>query len=402
MRDNKKNEKQLLNIESNNNNTKTVDKSKTTINKNKTVDKSKNNKIKTVDKSRTVDKSKNVDKSRTIMNKNKTVNKSKAVDKSKNKNIINKMYYIYKQNIDNNKKKIQRPGLFNRENDSIIKFTAIIVGEYTRFNNCVTIINLHRGKEYLADHTQLFLNESLEEFIKRNTTNSCLIHATGKIKEYSRKNGDKEYSIELLNKDIVLEDDVFYCPVKLIDDVNFDIKEFYDELMTYEYNSLLCLVSRLRHIINELTAEFLPEDFIYHYILNQYSLNSLSVDLYKDELQNNTFNEKELYEICILLGNVIFDLKTREALKLIDIFRHIVLDLNSIQGIISLHKDKYVNKKINKRFAEICKNKNISFGKAMMIVLNRSKNFNIKNYVDNVPYNDVLEAGLIGIYYADK
>ena len=52
MRDNKKNEKQLLNIESNNN-TKTVDKSKTTINKNKTVDKSKTNKIKTVDKSRT-------------------------------------------------------------------------------------------------------------------------------------------------------------------------------------------------------------------------------------------------------------------------------------------------------------------------------------------------------------
>ena len=402
MRDNKKNEKQLLNIESNNNNTKTVDKSKTTINKNKTVDKSKNNKIKTVDKSRTVDKSKNVDKSRTIMNKNKTVNKSKAVDKSKNKNIINKMYYIYKQNIDNNKKKIQRPGLFNRQNDSIIKFKAIIVGEYTRFDNCVTIINLHRGKEYLADHTQLFLNESLEEFIERNTTNSCLIHATGKIKEYSRKNGDKEYSIELLNNDIVFEDDKFYCPVKLIDDVNFDIKEFYDELMTYEYNSLLCLVSRLRHIINELTTEFLPEDFIYHYILNQYSLNSLSVDLYKDELQNNTFTEKELYDICILLGNVIFDLKIRESLKLRIIFRHIVLDLNSIQGIISLHKDKDVNKKTNKRFVEICKNKNISFGKAMMIVLNRSKNFNIKSYVDNVPYNEVLENGLIGIYYADK
>ena len=312
------------------------------------------------------------------------------------------MYYIYKQNIDNNKKKIQRPGLTNRENGSIIKFKAMIVGEYSRFNNCVTIINLHRGKEYLADHTQLFLNESLEEFIKRNTTNSCLIHATGKIKEYSRKNGDKEYSIELLNKDIVLEDDMYYCPVKLIDDIDFDIKEFYDELMTYEYNSLLYLVSRLRRVINELTAEFLPEDFIYHYILNQYSLNSLSVDLYKDELQNNTFTEKELYDICILLGNVIFDLKTREELKLIDIFRHIVLDLNSVQGIISLHKDKHVNKKINKRFAEICKNKNISFGKAMMIVLNRSKNFNIKNYVDNVPYNDVLEAGLIGIYYADK
>lgn len=398
MRDNKKNEKQLLNIESNNN-TKTVDKSKTTINKNKTVDKSKTNKIKTVDKSRTVDKSKSVNKNKTSMNKNKNVDKSKNIIHNNN---INKMYYIYKQNIDNNKKKIQRPGLTNRENGSIIKFKAMIVGEYSRFNNCVTIINLHRGKEYLADHTQLFLNESLEEFIKRNTTNSCLLHATGKIKEYSRKNGDKEYSIELLNKDIVLEDDIYFCPVKLIDDIDFNIKEFYDELMRYEYNSLLYLVSRLRRVINELTVEFLPEDFIYHYILNQYSLNSLSVDLYKDELQNNTFNEKELYEICILLGNVIFDLKTREELKLIDIFRHIVLDLNAIQGIISLDKDKHVNKKINKHFAKICKNKNISFGKAMMIVLNRSKNFNIKNYVDNVPYNDVLEAGLIGIYYADK
>ena len=358
------------------------------------------NKNKTaMNKNKTVDKSKSVNKNKTSMNKNKNVDKSKNIIHNNN---INKMYYIYKQNIDNDKKKIQRPGLTNRENGSIIKFKAMIVGEYSRFNNCVTIINLHRGKEYLADHTQLFLNESLEEFIKRNTTNSCLIHATGKIKEYSRKNGDKEYSIELLNKDIVLEDDIYFCPVKLIDDIDFNIKEFYDELMTYEYNSLLYLVSRLRRVINELTAEFLPEDFIYHYILNQYSLNSLSVDLYKDELQNNTFNEKELYEICILLGNVIFDLKTREELKLIDIFRHIVLDLNAIQGIITLHKDKNVNKKINKHFAKICKNKNISFGKAMMIVLNRSKNFNIKNYVDNVPYNDVLEAGLIGIYYADK
>lgn len=383
------NEKQMgnLNIEGN--------KNKTSMNKTKTVDKSKTamNKNKAVDKSKTVDKSKIVD-------------KSKAVDKSKNKNIINtsinKIIYNYKQNIDNEKKKIQRPGLTNRENGSIIKFKAMIVGEYSRFNDCVTIINLHRGKEYLADHTQLFLNESLEEFNKRNILNSCLIHATGKIKEYTRKNGDKEYSIELLNKDIVLEDDMFYCPVKLIGYIDFDIKEFYDELMTYEYNGLLYLVSRLRHIINELTAEFLPEDFIYHYILNQYSLNSLSVDLYKDELQNNTFTEKELYEISILLGNVIFDLKTEETLKLLTIFRHIVLDLNAVQGITIIHKDNYVNKKANRRFTQICQNKNISFGKAMMIVINRTKNFQIDVSIDNIPYNNVLETGLIGIYYSDK
>lgn len=71
----------------------------------------------------------------------------------------------------------------------------MIVGEYRRFNNCVTIINLHRGKEYLADHTQLFLNERLEEFNKRNRFNSCLIHATGKIKEYTRRNGTSDFCI---------------------------------------------------------------------------------------------------------------------------------------------------------------------------------------------------------------
>lgn len=383
----------MKNVDLNKDNNKTI--SKTDNEKQNVNLNTEGNKNKT-----SMNKTKTIDKSKTAMNKN------KIVDKSKNKNIINnsinKIIYNYKQNIDNEKKKIQRPGLTNRENGSIIKFKAIIVGEYSKFANCVTIINLHRGKEYLADHTQLFLNESLEEFAKRNTLNSCLIHATGKIKEYTRRNGTSDFCIELLDKNIVLEDDKFYCPVKLINNIDFDIKEFYDELMTYEYNGLLYLVSRLRHIINELTTEFLSEDFIYHYILNQYSLNSLSVDLYKDELQNNTFTEKELYEICILLGNVIFDLKTNVSIELEFIFAHIVLDLNTMQRIYNIHKDNYFNKKINKYFTQLCKNKNISFGKAIMIVLNRNKNFDINVNEANIPYNDVLETGLIGIYYADK
>ena len=334
--------------------------------------------------------------------------KNKNIENNKNVNITkNKITYNYKSNIDLEKKKIKRPGLNNREIGSIIKFKAILVGKYAKFSNCVTIINLHRGKEYLADHTQLMLNETLEELNKRNTIKSCLIQGTGKISQYKRKNGEIDYCIELLpDKELYLEDDIYYNPCKTLDEINdhFNIKEFYDKLMTYEYNDLMYLISQLRRIINELTTEFLPEDFLYHYILNQYSLNSLNVDLYKDELQNNTFTEEELYEINILLGNIIFYLRATRSENLFTLFRLMTICLNSVQGIISLHKDKYVNKKINKRFAEICKNKNISFGKAMMIVLNRSKNFNIKNYVyaDNAPYNEVLENGLIGIYYADK
>jgi len=334
------------------------------------------------------------------------ISNNRNTNKIRNINNINtKITYNYKSNIDLEKKKIKRPGLNNREIGSIIKFKALLVGEYSRFSNCVTIINLHRGKEYLADHTQLFLNETLKEFNNRNKINSCLIQGTGKISQYKRKNGDTEYCIELLpDKEVYLEDDTYYNPYKTLDEINdhFDIKQFYDKLMTYEYNDLMYLISQLRRIINELTTEFLPEDFLYHYIINQYSLNSLNVDLYKDKLQNNTFTEEELYEINILLGNIIFYLRATKMENLFSIFRAMTICLNSIQGITTLHKDKKVNKKMNKRFAEICRNKNISFGKAMMIVINRSKNFNIENRVDNVPYNDVLETGLIGIYYADK
>ena len=350
--------------------------------------------------------SRNTDKSKTTISKNKNIN----LDKSKNtvrniNNNNNKIIYNYKSNIDLEKKKIKRPGLNNREIGSIIKFKAILVGKYARFSNCVTIINLHRGKEYLADHTQLMLNETLEEFNNRNKINSCLIQGTGKISRYKRKNGEIDYCIELLpDKEVYLEDDTYYNPYKTLDEINdhFDIKQFYDKLITYEYNDLMYLISKLRRIINELTTEFLPEDFLYHYIINQYSLNSLNVDLYKDELQNNTFTEEELYEINILLGNIIFYLRATKMENLFSIFRAMTICLNAIQGITTLHKDKKVNKKMNKRFAEICRNKNISFGKAMMIVINRSKNFNIENRVDNVPYNDILETGLIGIYYADK
>ena len=262
MKDNNLNNNDNKNMLKTNNEKQNIrDISNNQIKGNKNTDKSKT----TISKNKTVDKSKNVDKSKTTMNKNKTV------DKSKNKNIINKMYYIYKQNIDNNKKKIQRPGLFNREIGSIIKFKAILVGKYTKFSNCVTIINLHRGKEYLADHTQLMLNETLEQLNKRNTIKSCLIQGTGKISRYKRKNGEIDYCIELLpDKELYLEDDIYYNPCKTIDEINdhFNIQEFYDKLMTYEYNDLMYLISKLRRIINELTTEFLPEDFLYHYIIN--------------------------------------------------------------------------------------------------------------------------------------
>ena len=128
---------------------------------------------------------KNTDKSKTTISKNKTIDKSKNTDKSKsivskntNKNInnnFNNNKIIYKFSNPNKHdylKKIERPGLQDIGEGNIITFEAIIIKEYNRFENCVTIMNLHKGKKYLADHTQLFLNEDLTDFNNRNINES--------------------------------------------------------------------------------------------------------------------------------------------------------------------------------------------------------------------------------------
>lgn len=137
MKDNKNNkgEKQFLNIKSSN---KAVDKSKTTMNKNKNVN-----------KNQTIDKSKN-------MNKSQTIDKSRTIDNSKSKNIItNKIIYKFSNNNNRNLelKKIERPGLQDMGVGKIITFEAVLVGKYRNNDRCYTIMNLHKGREYLADHT---------------------------------------------------------------------------------------------------------------------------------------------------------------------------------------------------------------------------------------------------------
>ena len=73
-----------------------------------------------------------------------------------NKNTIN--YYKYKI-IENKQNKIRRPGLKDIGEGNIITFEAVCVGRYNKFNNCITIINIHSCDKFLADHAQLFLNE---------------------------------------------------------------------------------------------------------------------------------------------------------------------------------------------------------------------------------------------------
>ena len=379
---NKNNEKQFLNIE-NSNNTKTVDKSKATMNKNKAVDKSKL-----------------VDKSKTTMNKNKTV------DKSKNKNIINnKIFYKFSNNKkDEQLKKIERPGLQDIGVGKIITFEAILVGKYRNKDACYTIMNLHQGRKYLADHTQLLLNEDPEEFFKRNTTNSNLIRATGRIDSYGGPNNTK-YCINLLPlpNEIIFLPHIYYDSNELY---NISDKEFNNQLVCcYEkidcarHDDLLYMIETLRHRINNLTEGTFVNDFLYHFIINQYSLNTLNSDMYTNTIQSDEFDDEDLRNLVILLGGVLYDLLSNTEIDLYDLLENSAYRLNKVQGVYNItFKTKKECMKSNLGFVEFCKKHNMRFGKGWEFIRCRNKIFNID--VNNYSVFNEIEEALKGICYS--
>lgn len=315
-----------------------------------------------------------------------------------NNNTIN--YYKY-EIVDNKKNKICRPGLKDIGEGKIITFEAACVGRYNKFSNCITIINIHSCDKFLADHAQLFLNESVDSFEKRNELESCMIQGIGKIKTYP-KNNDVDYCLELLpDTKLTYLNDLYVNMDPLKDITNIEIQNCYEEILSYRHDELLYLVNKLRYKLNSFHSGITRKDFLYHYILNQYGLNTLNVDIYEDSLQSDQFDNYQLYDLIIILGAIIFELEFGDTIiHLSYLLRKINMYINSIQGIKSLTcRDKKIYKKINKDFFKFCEKLNIKSGLAWLIVRNRNKNFDIKECID---INTTTRFGLIGVVCCSK
>lgn len=315
-----------------------------------------------------------------------------------NKNTIN--YYKYKI-IENKQNKICRPGLKDIGEGKIITFEAVCVGRYDKFSNCITIINIHSCDKFLADHSQLFLNESIDSFEKRNELESCMIQGIGRIKTYP-KNNDVDYCLELLpDTKLTYLNDLYVnmSPLKTIS--NTEIQNCYEEILSYRHDELIYLLNKLRYKLNSFHSGITRKDFLYHYILNQYSLNSLNADIYEDSLQSDQFDNYQLYDLIIILGAIIFELEYGDTIiHLSYLLRKINMYINSIQGIKSLKfNDKKTCKKINNSFFKFCEKINTKFGLGWMIVCSRNKNFDIKECID---INLTTKFGLMGICCSKK
>ena len=353
-----------------------------------------------MNKNKTVDKSKAVYKSKTTMNKNKTV------DNSKSKNIItNKIIYKFSNNNRNLElKKIERPGLQDMGVGKIITFEAVLVGKYRNNDRCYTIMNLHKGREYLADHTQLILNEEPEEFIKRNATNSNLIRATGRIDSYGNPNNLK-YCINLLPlpKKIIFLPHIYYNnnEISFSSTEEFDKKlwDCYDKIDLARHDDLLRMIEAIRYKINDLTEGTFVNDFIYHFIINQYSLNTLNSDMYNNTIQSNEFDKTDLRNLVVLLGGVLYDLLSYIDISLYDLLEYSAYRLNKIQGVYKLTcRNKKECMELNSNFTKFCKKHYISFGKGWEFIRCRNKIFDLD--IKNYGIVSEIEDGLKGICYA--
>ena len=341
-----------------------------------------------------------------VVNKNKTtMNKNKAVDKSKNKNIINNkiIYRFSNPNKHDYLKKIERPGLQDIGEGNIITFEAIIIKEYNKFENCVTIMNLHKGKKYLADHTQLFLNEDLTDFNNRNVNESNLIRATARIGTYGKPN-NKKYCLNLIpNKRILFLPHICYNNTEIknepTDIINKNLDNYFNKIDEARHDELLYMIETLRYRVNELTEGIYTEDFIYHYLINQYSLNTLNSDMYNNSIQTNEFTDMDLRNLILLLGGILYDIISNYQINIYDLFMNTIYRLNKTQGIYNLNcKNKKDCINNNNQFALFCENHNISFGKGWEIVRCRNKIFHI-NTKEYYIFDEIMD-GLMGIYYS--
>lgn len=172
----------------------------------------------------------------------------------------------------------------------------------------------------------------------------------------------------------------------------------YDKINLARHDDLLNMIEAIRYKINNLTEGTFVNDFIYHFIINQYSLNTLNSDMYNNTIQSNEFDNIDLRNLVVLLGGVLYDLLSYTDISLYDLLEYSAYRLNKIQGIRNLNCNKKESLKLNSDFAEFCKKHYISFGKGWEFIRCRNKIFdlNVKNYT----IVSEIEECLKGICYA--
>lgn len=250
--------------------------------------------------------------------------------------------------------------------------------------NMRTLININRLGKLVADHIQVNLYGEIyygeKKWENEETDFTRRVDIVGIVYEY--KSGDEiKYSIALTEKPRFQDDKLLITEeVNYTQHINENLYEtiYRQGLTNYKVQFKKLIIKKMKIRLNELTLCELPTDFIWNYIINQFTLNTLSIymndqeiDLYLDQLTTLQ---------CDLLINVLSYILTifesqREEFKLYDIFKMIVILCSKAQGVKTF--DKQDNDFI--RFASHFDISDIRGKRGWSVVRMRVKNYKLND-----------------------
>lgn len=258
-----------------------------------------------------------------------------------------------------------------------------------------TLINVNYKGKLIADHIQVNLyGENYYDDKQWDIDDSDYtkrIDIVGTVYEY-RAGDDKKYSIALTEKPRFQDDKLMINHVVKYDEHLDQI--LYNKICRQKFvecplSTKKLLIKRMRERINELTMYELPHDFMWNYLINQFTLNSVSIymaeqniDLYLDQL---TTLQCDLLITIMSYFLTLFE-SDREIFNLYDVFKLIVILCSKAQGIktFEYHDDDF------NRFCAQFDMSDTEGKRGWLIVKHRIKNYKLTdNDLDLSKYEEL-------------
>lgn len=319
------------------------------------------------------------------------------------KTVTNNKLIINKPPVSQNKYKepeTHRPNLKDREGD-IVTGVGYISKKYD--DKKYTIINLVDDKGYyMADHTQLDMKEYNYNY-NVNLDETRFVEFTGKVKEYTRSNGTKDYEIILQHKPKLFDGTWINSPDYSLTDKEPDIDKISDFISHKAYTrDIQDLIINISKELNILTKFDYENNFIFDYIVNTFFLNRATYDLYEGNIRGISCSNEALVDLLYIISSTYFLFKTSNILKLDSILGHITSWCNVLQHVVDYFVD--TTSPNCKKFKKYCKQHlnietDIELTKAWDVMKNRKRNFGNNPNPDNYELSDILE---MSYYVLDK
>lgn len=293
-----------------------------------------------------------------------------------------------------------RPSLKDREDD-VVTGVGYISRKYD--DKKYTIINLvDNDGYYMADHTQLDMKEC-EYNYNIDLQETRFVEFTGKVKEYIRSNGTKDYEIILHHKPKLFDGKFIHNPDLSIVDKDYDINKINDfisnKACTRDIQDLIIKISNELNILTKFEYE---NNFVFDYIVNTFFLNRATYDLYEGNIRSISCSNNALVDLLYIISATYFYFKTSSIVELDCILGHITSWCNILQNVVDYFAD--TQSPNCKKFKKYCKQHlnietNNELTKTWDVMKNRKRNFGNNPNPNEYELSSILE---MSYYVLDK